>query len=116
MALVTIGTTALDSVASLTVEWYDLSNQSTRNANGDMILKIVNDKRKLSITTKYMTQSEMSAFFALIPSGSLSVKFYDPYTGAEVTKNMYRGDRSVTFKWDLATKLYEPMTISLIEL
>lgn len=116
MALVTIGTTNLDFINGYTVEWYDLSSNSNRNANGDMILRVVNDKRKITLSTPYLTQTDISTLFSVIASGTLSVTFYDPFTATTITRNMYRGDRSISLYWDKTTKLYAPMEISLIEL
>jgi len=120
MALVTVGTTELDKyMAGLDVEWADISSENTaRNAVGDLRYLPINNKYKLVITTISMTQTQMTAFFAVIPMTSLSVTYYNPYTGAERTTNMYRGDRKVSFHWDRTDvgKLYKPFTISLIEM
>lgn len=116
MQIVKINNTYLTCLSGYTVEWYDLSSSSVRNANGDMTLSIVNNKRKLILKTPYLTQSEVTTLFALIPAGSISVTFYDPFTATTLTKNMYRGDRNASLYWDKTTKLFEPMDISLIEL
>ena len=116
MTLITIGTTNIDFINGYTVEWYDLSKNSNRNANGDMILRVVNDKRKVTLSTPYLTQTEISTLFTALASGSLSVTFYDPFTASSLTRNMYRGDRSISLYWDKTTKLFSPMEISLIEL
>lgn len=116
MALITINNTELEPLSGYDVEWYDLSLDSGRNANGDMRLNIVNNKYKVILHTPYITQTELSSLFALIGVGTLSVTFYDPFTATTVTKNMYRGDRSIGLYWDKAEKLYSPLDISLIEL
>lgn len=120
--LVYVNNNALKYIANYNVNWYDVSKNSGRdvtNANGDMILNVINVKYRLDITTKPMNQSEMETFFAQIRLGSsMSVNFFNPYTGAMQVANMYRGDRSVTLKWKLdnGNILYEPVSIALIEL
>ena len=116
MALITIGGSPLEPVSGYVVEWYDLSLDSGRNANGDMRLNIVNNKYKVLITTPYLTQTELTGIITKIGTGALAVTFLDPFTGTTVTKNMYRGDRSAGLYWDKTEKLYEPISISLIEL
>lgn len=116
MQLLKINNTYITTLNGYKVEWYDLSSNSNRNANGDMILRVVNDKRKIILSTPYLTQTDVTALFALLASGTLSVTFDDPYTGTTLTKNMYRGDRSVSLYWDRTSRLYEPFEVSLIEL
>ena len=66
-----------------------------------------------------MTQSEITKFFQQIKKGpTMTVNFYNPYTGGRTTCRMYRGDRSVQMRWKLSngSTMYEPVTIALIEL
>ena len=83
-----------------TVEWYDVSKDAGRdvtNANGDMILNVINDKYKLTLQTRPMTQSEVADFYREISKQpTMSVRFFDPYTGSMKTINAYRGNRTVT--------------------
>jgi len=116
MSLITINSTALTPLTGYDVEWYDLSMDSGRNANGDMKLNIVNNKYKVILHTPYMTQTQLTAFFTNLGIGTLSVTFYNPFIGTTSTKNMYRGDRKISLYWDKTEKLYSPMDISLIEL
>jgi hypothetical protein len=120
--LVYVNSTLLPYIASLQVGWYDVSKNSGRdvtNADGTMILNVINTKYRLDITTKPLTQAEMQTFFQQIKLGStFTVNFFNPYTGERKECTMYRGDRSVTLKWKLenGNTLYEPVTIALIEL
>lgn len=118
MSLIKIGNTDLENIAGYGVEFYDLSDNSNRNAKGNMRLNIVNSKYKLLIKTTYLTQNQLQTFFSKIPVGTLSVTYYNPYTGTNRTANMYRGDRKVSMKWNTTTrgKVYEPVEISLVEL
>lgn len=79
----------------------------------------VADKFKIVLHTRYLTGEELIDFFSTIKYlKELSVYFFNPYTGEYKTINCYRGDRSVTMKWNRTDKgiLYSPVDISLIEL
>jgi hypothetical protein len=110
--------TVLSNIAGYDVSWNDISDNSTRNAQGNMRLNLINDKRRIDITTTYLTQTQLYAFFSSIPVGELTVYYFDPYTGTYLTKQFYRGDRKVSMQWDLTDKgkLYKPVSIALIEL
>lgn len=104
-----------------TVEWYDVSIDSgrTTNAKGRMHYNPVSTKYKIILNTKHLTQTEATAFFNQIKIlQEHSVYFFDPYTGSYKTISCYRGDRSMTMKWDRTDRgmLYKPTKISLIEL
>ena len=112
---------ALPYVAGYTVGWYDVSKDSGRDtttADGKMILNVISQKRRLDITTAYMTNSQLHEFFTKIRvKPTMEVKFYDPYTASQVTKTMYRGDRTAQLKYSNQDEsMFEPVTIALIEL
>ncbi len=120
MNLVYVNNVLLNNISGLDVGWYDVSKNSGRevsNANGDMILNVVNDKYRIDITTNYMSEEELIAFFSQIRvAPTMSVRFFNPYVGDYTTATMYRGDRKVSFQWDIEKKLYKPITIALIEI
>ena len=103
------------------VGWYDVSKNSgreTQNANGTMILNVINNKYRLDITTRYLTASEMVDFFSeIVKAPTLTVEFYNPFTGQTKTINAYRGDRSAKPYMPYQNEfLYEGTSIALIEL
>lgn len=103
------------------VGWYDISKNSgreTQNANGTMILNVINNKFRLDILTRYLTSSEMVDFFSeIVKSPKLTVEFYNPFTGQTKTINAYRGDRSAKPYMPYQSEfLYEGTSIALIEL
>ena len=58
--LVYVNSTLLPYIASLQVGWYDVSKNSGRdvtNADGTMILNVINTKYRLDITTKPLSTS-----------------------------------------------------------
>jgi len=95
-----------------------LSLESGRNAKGFMHYNPIAEKYKIILHTKPLTYSEMIDFFSTIGLRELSVTYLNPFTGQSRTASCYRGDRSVTMKWNRTDVgiLYEPMDISLIEL
>jgi len=77
------------------------------------------EKYKIILHTKPLTQEEMQDFFSTIKTLKvLSVYYFNPYTGQYRTAQCYRGDRSITMKWNRNDRgiLYNTTDISLIEL
>ena len=122
MDLIKVNNVTLQNVATYTVGWYDVSKDSGRDtttADGTMILNVISQKYRLDITTTYMTQSQLQTFYSQISSApTMQVTFFNPYTGTNVTKTMYRGDRTTQLRWARANNdiMFEPNTIALIEL
>ena len=101
------------------MQWYDVSYDSGRNAKGYMHYNPVAEKYKIVLHTRAMTGEEFVDFFSTIKNlKQLSVTYFNPYLGTKRTANCYRGDRTVTMKWNRTDKgiLYNPVDISLIEL
>lgn len=79
----------------------------------------INEKYKIILHTPSLTQEQVSVFFNILKVlKTFTVKYFNPYTGEYRTATCYRGDRSITMKWDRKDVgiLYEPFDISLIEL
>lgn len=101
------------------VEWYDLSYDAGRQANGMMHYNVVAEKYKILLTTRHLTQTEATTFFTKIRAGrTYSIQFFDPFSGTYLTKNCYRGDRSIQMKWDRTDSgiLLAPVEVHFIEL
>ena len=113
---------ALPHIQSYTVGWYDVSKDSGRDtttADGTMILNVISKKFRLDINSTYMKQSELETFFSQIKLGpTMTVNFFNPYTGGRQTCTMYRGDRSVQLRYKINGQeaMWEPVAIALIEL
>lgn len=104
-----------------TVGWYDVSKNSGReisNANGDMILNVINDKYRLDLVTRPMTADEVVDFYSEIKKQpTMTVQFLDPFTNTMVTKICYRGDRTVKWQQPYGGQLlFASITQALIEL
>lgn len=79
------------------VGWYDVSIDSGRstNANGKMILNVVSSKYRLDLATNHLTSSEFIDFFSeIIKKPTMTITFYNPFTGSNKTITAYRGDRT----------------------
>ena len=84
-----------------------------------MHYNVVAEKYKILLTTRHLTQTEATTFFASIRAArTYSVQFFNPYTGNYETRNCYRGDRSIQMKWDRtdAGILLAPVEVHFIEL
>lgn len=105
-----------------TIEWYDVSKNSgreTSNANGDIILNVINDKYKLNLVTRPLTDNEVVEFYRQIGkrAGNHTVIFRNPFDGNKMTtKTMYRGDRQAEMLQPFGgSLLFNSISQSLIE-
>lgn len=103
------------------ISWYDVSKDSgreTTNGNGDMILNIINDKYRLDLVTRVLTDEEVAEFFAPINSSpTMTVTFLNPFTNSSKTITCYRGDRIAGWKQPYnGSMLYSPFSQALIQL
>ena len=109
------------------VSQYDVSKNSGRdvtNANGDMILNVVNEKWRLDIITKPLTQAEMIQFFSeIVKNPIIFMQFNDPFRGGTADAKFYRGDRVAEYKWACTTSnviingaVYKQVNIAIIEI
>lgn len=107
-----------DIIEGYDVEWYDLSLEAGRNANGTMHLSYLGEKYKIILKTSPIYQSELTELFSHIPMRAITVTFFNPFTGTNRTMQAYRGDRKVSMVYDLdgVGKLYDSVEFSLIEL
>lgn len=80
------------------VGWYDVSKNSGRdvtNANGKMILNVIDTKYRLDLVCRHLTDEEFIDFYSeIIKSPTMDIEFYNPFTGKIQTAHVYRGDRS----------------------
>lgn len=107
-----------DVIQGYEVEWYDLSLEAGRNANGTMHLSYIGDKYKIILKTSAMFQDQLADFYSHIPMRAIEVTFFNPFTGQNKTIQCYRGDRKVSMLFDFngVGKFYDSTSQSLIEL
>ena len=104
------------------IGWYDVSKNSGRevsNANGDMILNVINDKYRIDIVTRYLSKEEFLHLFSEITHNPrLYEKFECPFTGKEKELLMYRGDRNSEEKWEksIDNVIYKGVSLAIIQI
>lgn len=76
-----------------------LISKANRNANGDMIIKKITEKKKLELSWLHLKQEDLITLNRLI-NGSIefTVRYFDDETNGYQTMNCYRGDKSVDLK------------------
>lgn len=108
------------------IAWYDVSKNSgrdTTNADGTMVLNVINTKWRLDLVTRPLTDDETVDFYAEIikKPAPISVDFLNPFTKEWQNIQCYRGDRVAQTKLpyimpDRIVELYEPASQAVIEL
>ena len=108
-----------DSIATpkvMTVDIMDLDDQTTRNANGDLIRDRIAVKRKLNCEWGPLTNSDISALLSKVTATLFSVTYPDPLTGSNETKTFYVGDRhSPVYTIRNNIPLWEGLSMNFIE-
>jgi hypothetical protein len=107
------------------ISWYDVSKNSGRdvtNADGTMVLNVINTKWRIDLVSRPLTDAEVVDFYAeIIKAPTLSVDFLNPFTKQWQNISCYRGDRVVQAMLPYKTpdgfvELYNPASQAVIEL
>lgn len=107
------------------ISWYDVSKNSGRdvtNADGTMVLNVINTKWRIDLVSRPLTDDEVVDFYAeIIKAPTLSVDFLNPFTKKWQNISCYRGDRVVQAMLPYQTpdgliELYNPASQAVIEL
>ena len=107
------------------ISWYDVSKNSGRdvtNADGTMVLNVINTKWGIDLVSRPLTDDEVVDFYAeIIKAPTLSVDFLNPFTKQWQNISCYRGDRVVQAMLPYKTpdgfvELYNPASQAVIEL
>lgn len=108
------------------ISWYDVSKNSgrdTTNADGTMVLNVINTKWRLDLVTRPLTEDEEVDFYAEIIKrpAPIVVDFINPFTKQWQTINCYRGDRVAQTMFPYQTpdgliEIYQPASQAIIEL
>ena len=110
---------------STKISWYDVSKNSGRdvtNADGTMVLNVINTKWRIDLVSRPLTDDEIVDFYAeIIKAPTLSVDFLNPFTKQWQNITCYRGDRVVQSMLPYQTpdgliELYNPASQAVIEL
>ena len=107
------------------ISWYDVSKNSGRdvtNADGTMVLNVINTKWRIDLVSRPLTEDEVVDFYAeIIKAPTLSVDFLNPFTKQWQNISCYRGDRVAQSMLPYKTpdgliELYNPASQAVIEL
>lgn len=108
------------------ISWYDVSKNSGRdvtNADGTMVLNIINTKWRIDLVSRPLTEDENVDFYAEIIKrpAPIEVDFLNPFTKQWQKITCYRGDRlaqaMLPYKTpDGLVELYNPASQAVIEL
>lgn len=107
------------------ISWYDVSKNSgrdTTNADGTMVLNVINTKWRIDLVSRPLTEDEVVDFYAEIRKApTLSVDFLNPFTKQWQNISCYRGDRVAQAMLPYQTpdgliELYNPASQAVIEL
>lgn len=94
-----------------------VSDNSGRNANGDTVIYVINQKRKLYVTFRHTFKDEMESFLESIKDYVIDVSFLDPKTNEITTIKAYTGTPEPEYYTIQANHvIYKPMNLNFIEL
>ena len=118
MAYLKIGSTDFSNLVSNLKVGYEtlVSNKSGRNANGDTVVDVINEKNKVYVTLRHTTNAEMKSFLAAIKPYVIDVTFLDPETNALTTITAYHGTPQPEYYTISDKTIFKPMSINFIEL
>lgn len=92
------------------------SENSGRNAAGDTVIDIVNRKRKIYVTLRHTTNTEMASFLAAVEPYVVTVEYLDPQTNTLQSANTYIGTPEPEYYTISDRTIYKPMNLNFIEL
>lgn len=106
-----------DYVQSLKVGLETLvSDNSGRNANGDAVIDIINEKKKLYVTFRHTTAPEMRKILGAVSSYVCEVVYLGPRSNAEYTITAYTGTPEPEYYTISDKTIFKPMALNFIEL
>lgn len=94
-----------------------VSDNSGRNAAGDTVIDVVNEKYKLYVTLRHTTEQEMDAFLNAIRDYVVDVDFKNPFSSDTDTITAYTGTPEPEYYTIQDSHIiYKPMSLNFIEL
>lgn len=104
-------------VNSLKVGYETLvSSNSGRNAAGDTVIDVVNEKRKVYVGLRHTLVPEMQNFLAAIAGFVVTIEYLDPRTNALNSATTYIGTPEPEYYTISDRTIYKPMNLNFIEL
>lgn len=94
-----------------------VSSDSGRNAAGNTVLDVVNQKIKVYATFRYMSETEMKELLGAIESYVINVEFINPKTNQMKSITAYTGTPEPEyFTLQDGRRLFKSMNLNFIEL
>lgn len=94
-----------------------VSSDSGRNASGNTVLDIVNQKIKVYATFRYMSETEMETLLDAIEDYVVKVEFINPKTNSMKTITAYTGTPEPEYyTLQDGRRLFKSMELNFIEL
>lgn len=94
-----------------------VSDNSGRNAAGDTVLDVINNKIKVYVTLRHTTDEEMDSFLAAIKDYVVEISFLNPKTKGLTTITTYTSTPEPEYYTIQPTRvIYKPMSLNFIEL
>lgn len=94
------------------------SENSGRNADGNMVRDIITEKVKLQCNWAPLSDSEISNLLRLMDQSFFTIEYPDAKVGGQATKTFYAGDRTApTYSWNEEFKeiKWEGLSVNFIE-
>lgn len=93
--MIRINGVSMPTPTSFSVTISDISSDdSKRNARGDMLIDRITTKRKIEMEWNFISLEDMSLTLRLVKDIFFSVEYPDPEEGKFITKTFYVGDRT----------------------
>ena len=114
--MIKINNTAIICPSEYVVNIFDLT-KAERNSKGDMQIDLIAKKYKLELSWKVLEQADMTKILNTLESNiTFKVEFINPQTGSTITRQFYKGDRTMPFlDFKNGVARYKDFKISLIE-
>jgi len=104
---------------SMDPELNDIHSEETgRNALGDMLIDVINEKVRYNLVWKVLDFDTMHTLLGMMPKTGFTITYDDPDSGTEVTKSFYRGNRALSIAYLDSTgkPFYRSLTVAVIEI
>jgi hypothetical protein len=100
MAIINVNSVDMPDPSKLQITVSDISSDNSgRNAAGEMLKDKIAQKVKLSCTWNWLTNAQCSQLLNAIDPIYFSVVYPDPKAGTNLTATMYVGDRTAPVYW-----------------
>lgn len=102
-------------IKSYQLDYNVLVKDEGRNARGNLTLTVLNEKAKINLVLRPLTDAEMASVLAL--PFVATVEYWDSETQTQKTATMYKSTASPNFYSNVSdVGLYNDFSINLIEL